>query len=121
MGLAAPVGAGPFEDAAAAFGDATAFRLMRPLVEQGDAEAQYNLGFMYEHGQGVPQDYAAARRWYRKAAGQGYAGAQYSLGGMYHFGEGVRRTMPRRRDGTARPPCRAAIRRTGTRRWRAGA
>jgi hypothetical protein len=46
----------------AAFGKddyATALRLLRPLAEQGDADAQYNLGLMFADGRGVPQDYAA--------------------------------------------------------------
>ena len=30
----------------------------RKAAEQGDADAQYNLGVMYAKGQGVPQDYA---------------------------------------------------------------
>jgi len=37
---------------------ATAVRLWRPPAEQGNAEAQYNLGVMYAEGDGVPQDYA---------------------------------------------------------------
>jgi TPR repeat protein len=44
---------------------------------------------MYEQGQGVPQDYAEAVRWYRKAADQGHAGAQLFLGLMYDRGQGV--------------------------------
>ena len=44
---------------------------------------------MYDHGQGVPQDYAEAVKWYRLAADQGYAVAQYNLGFMYADGQGV--------------------------------
>jgi len=66
-----------------------ALREFRPLAEQGDADAQYNLGVMYAKGRGVTQDYAEAVKWYRKAAAQGYAGAQYNLGVMYDKGEGV--------------------------------
>lgn len=44
---------------------------------------------MYEQGQGVPQNYGEALRWYRKAAGQGYASAEYNLGNMYYYGRGV--------------------------------
>jgi len=54
--------AGSLEDAFAAAnrGDfATALRLWGPLAQQGDASAQSNLGYMYENGHGVPQDYAA--------------------------------------------------------------
>ncbi len=83
---------GPFDDASAAFqrGDyATAYRLIKPMAEQGHAKAQYNLAVMFQYGQGVPQDYAQTRKWYRKAAEQGLADAQYNLGVMYHDGEGV--------------------------------
>jgi hypothetical protein len=76
--------------AAAKRGDyATAYRLWRPLAEQGAAAAQYNLGLMYETGLGVPQDYTEAMRWDRKAAKQGLAVAQYSLAVMYYTGLGV--------------------------------
>ena len=42
-------------------------------AEQGNAAAQYNLGVMYDNGEGVPQDYAEAAKWYRLAAEQGEA------------------------------------------------
>ena len=61
----------------------------RKTAEQGDAEAQFNLGNGYYNGQGVPQDHAEAARWYRKAAEQGLAAAQVNLGFMYHNGQGV--------------------------------
>src|ERR1700693_5953834 len=73
--FAAPVAAGTFEDAvdAHARGDyAKALRLIRPLANDGDASAQFNLGLMYTTGQGVQQDNAAAALWFRKAAEQGY-------------------------------------------------
>ena len=85
---------GQFEDADAAYarGDyPTAFRLLKPMAEQGHAEAQYNLGSMYAEGRGVPQDYGEATKWFRKAAEQGNAMAQYNLGGMYFRGQGVPR------------------------------
>jgi FOG: TPR repeat, SEL1 subfamily len=92
LSFAAPVAAGPFEDAAAAYGRgdyATALRLFRPLADQGDAAAQYNLGVMYDNGQGVPQNDAEAVKWFRLAADQGDASAQFNLGTMYDKGEGV--------------------------------
>ena len=61
----------------------------RKAAEQGYATAQCNLGYMYETGHGVPQDYSEAVRWYRKAAEQGYANAQFNLGCMYDNGQGV--------------------------------
>ena len=68
---------------------ATALKEWRPLAEQGDADAQYNLGVMYDNGDGVAQDYAEAVRWFRLAAEQGYAYAQSNLGVMYQNGNGV--------------------------------
>ena len=61
----------------------------RRLAEQGDADAQFNLGVMYANGEGVPQDDAEAVRWYRLSADQGNAFAQYDLGVMYAIGLGV--------------------------------
>ena len=65
---------------------AAALEEWRPLAEQGLADAQYNLGVMYDEGEGVAQDDAEAVRWYRLAAEQGDAGAQNNLGVMYDEG-----------------------------------
>ena len=62
---------------------------LRTKAEQGDAEAQYNLGFMYRFGDGVPEDHKEAVKSFRKAAEQGHAGAQFILGHMYEKGKGV--------------------------------
>ena len=62
-------------------------------ADQGHANAQFNLGFMYENGQGVGQDFGEAIKWYRMAADQGDAGAQYMLGVTYENGEGVGQDM----------------------------
>lgn len=59
------------------------------LAEQGDADAQFNLGLMYYNGQGVLQDYEEAVKWCILAAEQGYAKAQLSLGKMYYYGKSV--------------------------------
>ena len=66
------------------------FEATRHAAEQGDADAQYNLGVAYDNGEGVPQDHAEAARWYRLAAEQGNASAQFNLGVAYENGEGVR-------------------------------
>ena len=58
-------------------------------AQQGDAKSQFDLGHMYFHGEGVPQDYTEALLWLRKAADQGNAQAQYGIGYMYHYGKGV--------------------------------
>lgn len=60
------------------------------LAKQGNAEAQFNLGWMYYNGYGVRQDHAKAAKWLEKAAAQNDASAQFLLGGMYKFGDGVR-------------------------------
>ena len=44
---------------------------------------------MYYNGEGVPQDYSTAVKWYSLAAEQGHASAQGNLGVMYAFGQGV--------------------------------
>jgi TPR repeat protein len=62
---------------------------IRKAAEQGDAGAQFSLGWMYEIGKGVPQDYSEAAKWYRKAAEQGLGSAQSNLGVMYKIGKGV--------------------------------
>ena len=61
----------------------------RLAAEQGGVSAQYNLGVMYDNGDGVPQDYKEAVKWYRLAAEQGDAKAQNNLGFMYQIGQGV--------------------------------
>ena len=68
---------------------AAALKEWRPLAEQGDAYAQFNLGQMYRRGAGVLQDYAEAVKWYLLAAEQGDAQAQYNLGLIYYNGECV--------------------------------
>jgi TPR repeat protein len=62
---------------------------LREWKAQGSAVAQNNVGSMYEHGQGVTQDYQEAVKWYRLSAAQGEAVAQSNLGGMYRDGKGV--------------------------------
>ena len=69
--------------------DPAAIAELRRQAEQGDAEAQSNLGSMYATGRGVPQDEAEAVRWYRLAAEQGLAVGQSNLGSMYAEGRGV--------------------------------
>lgn len=64
--------------------------LVRSLAVQGKAIAENNLGVMYYKGQGTPQDYAEAAKWYALAANQGDSAAQNNLGSMYRAGYGVR-------------------------------
>jgi uncharacterized protein len=68
-----------------------AARQLGPAARQGNAGAQAMLGFLFEHGLGVPQNYHLAAAWYTRAAEQGDATAQYSLGLLYDKGFGVPR------------------------------
>lgn len=69
----------------------TAFRLFKSLAEQGNTEAQANLGLMYEIGQGVNKNFAEAFQWYRSAAEKGNAWAQVNLGLAYANGRGTKK------------------------------
>lgn len=119
FGTAAAI-AGPLEDKSSGFAAvvqrdyATALRLLRPLAEQGDAEAQGAVGYIYELGCDAPQgqvnadtimkdlgaivptvsscvkqDYVESLIWYRKSAEKGNAEGERELGSMYYFGHGV--------------------------------
>jgi TPR repeat protein len=63
----------------------------RRLAEQGDTDAQYEIGWQYagDFDGRTNEDYASAARWFRKASEQGHARAQHQLGRMYLFGTGV--------------------------------
>jgi Sel1 repeat len=56
-----------------------AIRWYRKAADQGDATAQYVIGYMYDHGKGAPRDHAEAMRWYRKAGKQGDVKARRAL------------------------------------------
>jgi TPR repeat protein len=84
--------AGPLEDAksAADRGDyAVEWRLLPPLANHGEANAQLALGTLYQKGEGVRRNGAKAIAWYRKAADQGNVIAQNNLGAMYASGDGA--------------------------------
>ena len=58
-------------------------------AEQGNADAQNNLGFMYEHAEGATRDLEQALRWYSAAAELGHPVAQANLADMYANGRGA--------------------------------
>ena len=62
---------------------AKAMEWYRKAADQGDAEAQSNIGVLYLFGQGVPVDYPLAAAWLLKAALQDNADAQFNLGLLY--------------------------------------
>lgn len=68
---------------------------VRQQAEQGNAEAQHELGALLIVGKGTRQNYAEAAQWFQRAAEQGHSGAQYWLGRLYMRGVGVPRDMNR--------------------------
>jgi TPR repeat protein len=52
----------------------------RKAADEGDAEAQYRLAWMYFEGQGVQCDLAESSKWRSKAADQGHVAALYERG-----------------------------------------
>jgi len=68
---------------------ASAYRSFKPLAEQGAAEAQNNLGFLFQNGFGVRRNYNTAIKWYQRAADQGLAEAEHNLGVLNYRGHGV--------------------------------
>jgi TPR repeat protein len=64
-------------------------QLFRAANEANDPDVMYLTGLMFDRGEGVPQDYQEAFRWYVLAAGAGQPGAMNSLGLMYALGHGV--------------------------------
>ena len=70
-----------------------AYTELMPSAEQGNAEAQFRIGFMYLYGLGVPADHDEADTWIRRAAEQGHAEAQYTMALNYRRGMGVPRDI----------------------------
>jgi len=64
----------------------TALRVWLAPAEDGDAQAQYNVGQIYEKGLGRPSDPAKAAQWYQRAADAGSAQAMTALGMLYERG-----------------------------------
>ena len=63
-----------------------ALELFRRAAAHGNAEAQYQIGFLYDFGDGVPKSTEEATKWYRQAAENGYAKAQFELGARHAGG-----------------------------------
>ena len=64
---------------------------VRAKAEKGDAQAQFDFGWMYDEGKSVEQDSSEAAKWYLQAASRGQKRAQFKLGFMYSTGRGVER------------------------------
>lgn len=68
------------------------FKRQLPKAEQGDIEAQFDVGEMYEKGKGTDKDNVKAFGWYLKAAKQGDNKASYKIGLSYLKGTGVNKS-----------------------------
>jgi len=53
---------------------------LKKAAEQGDADAQFNLGYMYYKGNGVVEDDVMAYLWWNLAAAQGFESAKKNKG-----------------------------------------
>jgi TPR repeat protein len=62
---------------------------LRKLADQGDADAQWQMGVRYHNGEDVPRDDVQAMQWFLRAAEQGHVIAQATLGAYYWAGRGV--------------------------------
>jgi TPR repeat protein len=67
----------------------SAMRQYVAAAQAGDPEAQYQVGYMYQVGQGVGADPVTALQWYHKSAEQNFANAQSQIGYLYQYGVGV--------------------------------
>ena len=91
LGAVLPAKGAPLDGAYRAGDYPRAIKRIAPAAERGNARAQAFLGFMYQYGRGVAQNYALAAYWYRRSAEQGNPTAQHLLGLMYDKGHGVDR------------------------------
>ncbi|AQZ94925.1 tetratricopeptide repeat protein [Halopseudomonas phragmitis] len=64
------------------------------LAKAGDAQAQFEMGELYNSGERLERDVEMALEWYEEASIQGHPTAQYRLGLMHYQGEGVPRNLP---------------------------
>jgi uncharacterized protein len=65
-----------------------AWRELRPLAERGNADAQYYVGTMVQHGHGTRAHARRAAEWYAQAGRQGHSLAQFALGFLLYYGGG---------------------------------
>ena len=68
---------------------ATDFDTLLKLANEGDPNAQFDLGARYATGEDVKQDYSESVRWFTLAAEQGHVIAQATLGAYYFAGRGI--------------------------------
>lgn len=87
--------AGELEDGFQAFKSGNYERALRawlPIAEKDNADAQYNLGILYQKGLGVEKNPKTAFIWYKRASANGHTDAMYNLGIMYNKGRVIYRS-----------------------------
>ena len=80
-----PGGQGKFPEA----NNIESIERIRKKATNGDSKAMLNLGLLYDRGEGVPQSFSDALKWYRLAAEKGEARAMHNIGFMYQKGMGT--------------------------------
>jgi hypothetical protein len=70
-----------------------AFRILEPLAEQGNKDAQILCAVRYDFGQGITKDPAKAFYWHKKSAEQGYSSSQFAIACDYKSGTGTERDL----------------------------
>lgn len=97
--LRGPAMAGEIDDAILAMragNFAEAYCILKPHAQRGDAEAQYNIGWMYLNGYGLAMNDSLALEWWQRASDQGHTDARFSIAMLYSFGDGqVTKNMDR--------------------------
>lgn len=71
-----------------------AFPLYKALADKGNKVAQYQVGYMYQHGFGTEKDDQSATAWYLKARQQVLPAADYALGALSFNGAGIGPALP---------------------------
>lgn len=95
--FALPVSADPLADGLQAYEAgrySQAIQLLTPLANQSNSQAQFRVGMMHYHGQGVPEDEKLAVYWLKKAAAQGHIDAMFELGNAYLLGHQAALLVP---------------------------
>jgi TPR repeat protein len=86
----------PLDDALKALEAGNSPRAVETLVklaQDGNSLAQFRLGSLYYHGEGIPEDETKAIYWWKKSAASGNVEAMYQIGHAYLFGSGVAKTV----------------------------
>jgi len=65
-----------------------AYAILKPIAEEGNSQAQYNLGVMYRDGYGVKENCELSKKWFLESAKQGDVNAQYNYARLHNAGAG---------------------------------